>query len=242
MRSEPNSVHLLSRLAAVAAAGLAACAGVITAGMVPDNADWAPAWVGLSLLYVVGSVALWQGRAWAREFMLGVGGWGLCAWLDATAVLGVHELTVSATLGHAALVGLAAFVPAQLTRRHSWSLLLASAALPCGVAFGLAPEQSLSLATTMLLGTGLLLTGAIGLARGRAWGLLVQIAGAPLVALAAIEAPTVAWLEASHPWMPDNGILLSFVGMCAAALAAASFVPFAGPIARHLRKGATTSH
>jgi hypothetical protein len=236
MRSESSRVPLVVHLAAGTAVALAICAGVITAGLFPQNGDWGPAWIGLTLLYGAGAVALWQRRPWAREFMLGVAGWGLCAWIDAVAVLGFSSLTVSATVGHALMVGLAALVPASLSRRHSWSLLLASAALPCGIAFGLAPEQSLGMASAMLGGTGLLLVGAIGLARGRTWGLLTQLAGAPLVAFAAFYAPRIAWLEASHPMLPDNGILLSFVGMCAAALALASFVPFAGPVVRHLRR------
>jgi hypothetical protein len=32
-------------------------------------------------------------------------------------------------------------------------------------------------------------------------------------------------------------VLLSFIGMCAAVLAAASWIPFVGPVSRHLRRG-----
>lgn len=227
---------MVSRVASGVALALAVCAGAITVGLFPQNADWAPAWIGLTVLYGFGAVALWQSRRWARAFMLGVAGWGLCGWIDAWAVLGPSGLTISATAGHALLLAAAAFVPAALPRRHAWSLLLASAALPCGLAFGLAPGQSAGLAAAMLIGTGLLVVGATGLARGRTWGLFTQLAGAPLIAWAATFTPRVAWLEASHPYLPDNGILLSFVGLCAAVLAAASFIPFAGPVLRHLRR------
>jgi hypothetical protein len=239
MRSETTSKFIprSARIAAAGALALATSAGTITAGLFPANAGWAPAWIGLTGLYVVGAVALWKGRGWAREFMLGVAGWGFCAWLDALVVVGPSTLTVAATFAHALMIGLAALVPARLERRHSWSLLLASAALPCGIAFGLAPDQPLLLAATMLVGAGMLVTGATGLARGRAWGLFMQLAGAPMMAAAAWYAPKVAWLQANHPVLPDNGVLLSFIGMCAAVLAAASWIPFVGPVSRHLRRG-----
>jgi hypothetical protein len=205
--------------------------------MWPANVEWIPAWTAASLLYLACGLALWRGRDWARSFTLGVAGWGLGACLEGCIALGIGSLTLVAALAHAILFALVAILPDALPPRHRWSLTLAAAALPCALAFGFAPQQSLTTAVFVIGGALMLVAGAAGVARGRTWGLLVAFVAAPAVAATVLVTPSRGVLQHAHPILPHhNPVMIDVLGLCAAGLAVAALLPFIGPIARFLRR------
>jgi hypothetical protein len=219
----------------VIAATLAGAAAAITVGMWPANVAWVPAWTAVSVLYVVCALALWRGRDWARAFSLGVAGWGLGAWLQGCVALGLTPLTITATLGHALLFGLVAISRDGLPPRHRWSLTLASASLPSAIAFGLAPQQSLPVALLCAGGGLALVAGAVGVARGKTRGLIIGLVAAPAIAGSVLVTPGRSWLLHPHAILPHGSpVMMDVLGICAAALAIAAILPFAGPIRRFL--------
>jgi hypothetical protein len=235
MRFGPGAIEGLGKVASVVAAVLAGAAAAITVGMWPANAEWIPAWSAASVLYLSCGLALWRGHAWARAFTLGVAGWGLGACVEACLALGLQPLTIVAALGHAILFGLVAILPDGLPPRHRWSLTLAAAALPCALAFGFAPQHALATTIVVVVGALTLVAGAAGVARGRTWGLLVALVGAPTVAASVLLTPSRGILHHAHPILPHhNPVMIDVLGLCAAGLSLAALVPFVGPIARFL--------
>ena len=237
MRIGPAGVEGLSKTASVSAAARAGAAAAITVGRWPANGEWIPAWIAASLLYLCCGLALWRGRDWARAFTLGVAGWGLGACIEGCFALGLGTLTLVAAIGHALLFGLVAILPDGLPPRHRWSLTLAAAALPCALAYGFAPQQSIFTASVVITGSLMLVAGAAGLARGRTWGLLLAFVAAPAVAASVLVTPSRGILQHAHPILPHrNPVMIDVLGLCAAGLALAALLPFARPIARFLRR------
>lgn len=237
MRLGPSAVEGLGKSASVVAAALAGAAAAITVGLWPANAEWIASWTAASLLYLACGLALWRHRDWARSFTLGVAGWGLGACLEACFALGLGPVTLTAALGHALLFTLVAVLPDGLPQRHRWSLTLAAAALPCALAFGFAPQQSITTTIVVIAGALTLVAGTAGVARGRTWGLLVAFVGAPMVAASVLFTPSSGVLHHAHPILPHrNPVMIDVLGLSAAGLALAALLPFAGPIARFLRR------
>ncbi len=238
--AEPDSPTFLHRVAAVATLLLSAAAAMFAYGSLQANLVWLPAWIALSALYTVAGVGVWRAEPWAPSLTLGVVLWGGLAWTQSMFGLGVNPLTVTAAGGHWAAVALLAVTPSMLERRHRVSLAMAGAALPGAVLFGLAPMQTLTVSAVLMVGTALLFAMAMGIARGRTWGLLAAGLAVPMIVAGVVLAPATVGMEGPHPmlpaWVQFRGVLLlRFVGVVAASLAFASVLPFFGPIVRFVR-------
>ncbi|HJL31991.1 MAG TPA: hypothetical protein RMI62_23105 [Polyangiaceae bacterium LLY-WYZ-15_(1-7)] len=227
----------LERGAAAVALLLAGGAGTLTAGMWPDNGVWLPAWIAATAVYVALAWGLWQGRAWARALGLGVALFGLAGWIEAWIVAGTSPTTVAASLAHCAFAPLLFWAPRRVGGRHGFALLAAGAALQPALGFALAPAQSGGTMAAVLAGAGLVVLGAIGVARGRTWGLLGALLGAPVLAAAVFYAPSLGFLTAPHPHLPANPVMLDLLGALAAGFAALSVAPWVAPMVGFLRGG-----
>lgn len=200
------------------------------------------AWIAASALYTVVGAGLWRRTPWARSLGLGVVLWGLLAWVQSMfAGLGVQPLLVGIVAGHAVVAALLAAAPCGLEPRHRWSLLLAGAALPGALMYGFAPLADPYTRVMLVGGAGLLFAMAVGLARGRSWGLLAALPAVPMLCTGAFVAPAVVPIALMHPLlaadvMPHGVLLLRFLGVSAAVLACASVVPFARPVVAFLRR------
>jgi len=226
-------------VAAILLAGGAALCGVIAAGMVPLNTEWIPGWAGLALVFSMAAYAQWTARPWARGYGLGITVWGLAGTVQATFVLGAEPLVLS-------VVGiLAVLVVVQLSARgndepggrHLVSLMLASAAVPCAVIYGLAPQHTWLVSAGVLGGAALVSGGAWGVCRGRTWGLLLGLVGAVLVSVTIARAQHLGWLVHPHPLLPnENPLALLGLGIASAVLSFASALVFVVPMVRFLRR------
>lgn len=233
----PRGERVFRRLAAVLLTGIAAMCGVIAAGMVPLNTEWIPGWIGLTLIYLVAAHAQWTGRRWARGYGLGITLWGLVANVEALLVLGLQPLLLTA-------VGLClALVLLQLLGRGRdepggrllLSMMFASAAVPCAMIYGLAPQHTWLVSAGVLGGALLVVSGAWGVCRGRTWGLLVGLAGAISITVTIAKAQHVGWLLHPHPLLPrDNPLALLGLGIAGAGLSFAATLLFVAPMVRFL--------
>ncbi len=238
----PCAPPVLLRAASLVVFTLSCVAAMNAYGTAGVGCDWLAAWVAASALYSVAGVGLWRGEAWARNLALGMVTWGLLAWVQSTFVgLGGHPLIIGVIGGHGLAVVLLAFAPAGLERRHRWSLVLAGAALPGALMYGFAPLAELTTRVLLVGGAALLFSMAMGIARGRTWGLLAAAAAVPMLCAGAFVAPPVVSTALMHPLlpagvMPHGMLLIRFLGISAGVLALASVLPFAGPIVRFVRR------
>ncbi|MGH1346880.1 MAG: hypothetical protein ACRBN8_35255 [Nannocystales bacterium] len=242
MAREPaSSSSLVARVAAVLVLGLSCTAAMNAYATVAAGADWLAAWTAASALYTVVGAGLWRRTPWARSLGLGVVLWGLLAWVQSMfAGLGFHPLLLGIVGGHAVVAALLALCECGLEPRHRWSLLLAGAALPGALMYGFAPLADPQTRVMLVGGAGLLFAMAVGLSRGRTWGLLAALPAVPMLCTGAFVAPAVVPISLMHPLlaadlMPHGVLMLRFLGVSAAVLACASVLPFAGPVARFLR-------
>ncbi len=233
---------LIPRIGAGVVLGLSCIAAMTAFGTIRMGADWLPAWGSASALYTIAAVGLWRGTPWARSLTLGVVTWGLVAWVQsAIACLGGLPLVIGVIAGHVVAVGLLLLTPCALETRHRVSLVLAGAALPGSLMFGLAPLQDPITRLMLVGGAALLFAMSVGLARGRTWGLLAGLLAVPMLATGAFVAPSTVSIALMHPLLPEahapSGVLLLRVlGVTSAALALASVMPFAGPVLRFVRR------
>ncbi len=240
-RDSASSSSLIPRVAAVLVLGLSCIAAMNAYATVAAGGDWLPAWTAASALYTVVGAGLWRRTPWARSLGLGVVLWGLLAWVQSMfAGLGFQPLLLGIVGGHAVVACLLAIAPCDLQPRHRWSLLLAGAALPGALMYGFAPLADPQTRVMLVGGAALLFTMAVGLARGRTWGLLAALPAVPMLCTGAFVAPAVVPIALMHPLlcadvMPQGVLLLRFLGVSAAVLACASVLPFAGPVARFFR-------
>lgn len=238
--SSPSPV--LPRVASAFVLGLSCIAAMTAFGTLDMGGAWLPAWGAASALYTIAAVGLWRRTPWARSLTLGVVTWGLVAWVQsAIACLGGLPLVMGVIGGHVVAVGLLLLTPCGLERRHRISLVLAGAALPGSMMFGLAPLQDPMTRVLLVGGATLLFAMSVGLARGRTWGLLAGLLAVPMLATGAFIAPSTVSIALMHPLLPEghapNGVLLLRVlGVTSATMALASVVPFMGPIARFVRR------
>lgn len=223
---------------------------VLTAVVVALSVGYAessPVWM-LALLAVAGvfgtvGVLLWRGVAWAAPLGLGLTSYAAVAWGQSSVALGVCTtndpwgstfLTCALLCGGCvAAFGLLWFIPRTMSIRHGASVAFAGAALTPSVTFALAPGQETSVAIAMLAGAAVLVAGALGLARGRTWGLLLNLLGAGIVSVGVAFAPWLGQLPGGHPWLSQSGsLLVNVIGVSAATLALLSSSLYAGPILR----------
>jgi hypothetical protein len=207
--------------------------------------------IGLGVAYGAAFVGVVAGYFWARWYALGLAFSGV-AMAVMTAIRGgeVGPAVIFIGLTHAA-VGLGLLGADAATfydGRHDWreryrmdenavhrlgkAVTRAGASLPYLIVAGLAPRDGdgSSLVGWLALGVGVV--GFAGLVRLRTWGLLALPAAALLLAFVP-AAPAVmggAGLSTVTTFAP-------FAPFVVGALVAAALVPFARPLARHLRAG-----
>ncbi len=245
-RASVPSSSVIPRVAAVLVLGLSCIAAMNAYATIAAGADWLAAWTAASALYTVVGAGLWRRTPWARSLGLGVVLWGLLAWVQSMfAGLGFQPLLLGIVGGHAAVAALLAIAPCELQPRHRWSLLLAGAALPGALMYGFAPLADPQTRVMLVGGAALLFAMAVGLSRGRTWGLLAALPAVPMLCTGAFVAPAVVPISLMHPLlaadvMPHGVLLLRFLGVSAAVLACASVLPFAGPVVRFLRRSPAT--
>ena len=235
---------LVPKIAALTVLGLSCVAAMTAFGTLEMGAQWLPAWASASALYTVAAVGLWRGAPWSRSLTLGVVTWGLVAWVQSSiALLGPLPLVLGVIGGHLVAVGLLLASPCGLERRHRISLVLAGAALPGALMFGLAPLQDPTTRVMLVGGAGLLFSMSVGLVRGRTWGLFAGLLAVPMLATGAFVAPPTVSITFMHPLLPEGSmpggvLLLRLLGVTSAALALASVVPFVGPVVRFVSRQA----
>lgn len=242
MTAIDSTRRFFARVAAAIAAGVAVMVAIIAWGLFPSNSEWIPAWSALGALYAVTAVGLWRLRRWSRWFALGLGLWGLVCFVQSSLVVGTVPLIVAGVAVHAGFVAALLLMPGfdgELRQgRLAFSMVTASAAVPCAAIYGLAPQNSLGVAAGVLGGALAVAAGAWGVCRGRTWGLLAGIGGALIVAVTVADARHAGWLLHPHPLLPSrNPLALLALGIAAAALALLSTVPFWSAMARVLRRG-----
>ncbi len=214
--------------------------------LLDGNARWAPAWAGIGLPYAVAAWGLARRRPWARPLALGAALYGAVLFVEPHFV--VPGDTSFFTLGASLALALAASLFARaesevgaLPKRAWASLLFAGAALPGAFCVGLAQHGIPLLAVALVTAASLVGAGAVGLARGKTWGLFASMAGAAGMAALVPVAPELGWLDAPHRFLPQyNPLMLWLLGAAAAALSGIAVLPWAGPVWRFLRGAKAT--
>lgn len=212
----------------------------VTYGLFPANLGWVPAWCGLAMLHAVAAWGLTSGRRWGRPFALGLGLFGLGAFTQALIVLGALPSVLVGVGAYVVGLALAAFAHDDLDTRQRFSLILASAALVPAAGFALAPEQTGAVMLAVIAGASCMWAGAWGVARGRTWGLLLGVLGAPILGISVAYAPSTAYFDATHYMVsqPLQPLMLDALGLVATACAMLSVAPYVGGIFRFLRREA----
>jgi len=233
--NERRPLRLLTATVAALATG---CLGWAAAGFLGANHGWFTACAAVLVFYATLSVGLFTGRLWAPALAMGASLFGAAAFAQSAWALGSVMPVIVGGFGLHALLGLLALgLDDGLSKRQRWSLRFAGAALAPAAFFALAPEQTGGTMIAVLVGAGLAWLGALGVARGRTWGVLAALIGAPVLATAVWYAPELGYFDAQH-FMVDQPLLplmLDVLGLAAAAGALLSVAPFLGPIARFLR-------
>ncbi len=230
----------LRLLTAAVAAIATACLGWAAAGFLDGNHGWFPACAAVLVFYGAVTYGLFAGRLWAPALAQGASLFGAAAFAQsAWALEGFLPVIVGGLAIHLVLGALALFLDDGLSKRQRWSLRFAGAAIAPATLFALAPEQTGGTMVAVIAGAGLAWLGALGVARGRTWGVLAALVGAPVLATAVWFAPELSYFDAQH-FMVDEPLLplmLNVLGLAAAAGALLSVAPFLGPIGRFLLRG-----
>lgn len=232
-----GGLRILSRLIALGFAVNTGVCAFIAVGMAPLNTEWIPAWAALTLINLVAVYAHWVGRDWARGYGLGLALWALVCSAQSTFVLGLQPFVTAGMAGMVLLVGLLLLDRREggPGGRHLVSMVLASAAVPCAVIYGLAPQHTWLVTAGVLGGAGVVVSGAWGVCRGRTWGLLAGLAGAILLSVTVAKAQHAGWLLHPHPILPNsNPLALLGLGITGSVLSLASSLVFLAPIVRFL--------
>lgn len=233
----------LRLLTAAVAAIATACLGWAAVGFLEGNSGWLGACVAVLVFYGAVTYGLFSGRLWAPALAQGASLFGAAAFAQSGWALESYTLPV-VVVGfgiHVALGVLALFLDDGVSKRQRWSLRFAGAAIAPATLFALAPEQSGGTMVAVMTGAGLAWLGALGVARGRTWGVLAAFIGAPVLAIAVAYAPELGYFDAQH-FMVDQPLLplmLDVLGLAAAAGALLSVAPFLGPITRFLTRDRT---
>jgi hypothetical protein len=218
-------------------AGLGVTGLVVAYGFWESDTDWTLAWVMAAGLYFIAAAGLFQDRPFALPFARGIALFGTGAFLQAFFALGFMPIIGLGAAVHAVMLLSTAAMPSQLSKRQGLSLTFASAALIPAAGYALAPEQSGTVALAVLGGAALVWLGVFGVARGRTWGLLVALVGAPILATTVFFAPALSFFIAPHFLVsaPLAPLMLDALGSIAALGAILAVLPFFGPMIRFLR-------
>ena len=239
-------MHWTYRANAVLFGLMALGAAVLAGGFWPGDPGWTVCGGAASLLYITVAVLLWQGVGWAGMVGTGTAGFSVGLWIQSVIALtvGVRAgVDTSTTLGTCLVCfmvsGLAfvgpCLIPRSVSIRHAASIAFAGAALVPGLLFALAPSQALGVALAMGVGSVALVAGTIAVARGRTWGLLLNLVGAGIIGAGVTFAPRLGFLHATNPFIPNAGaFMVEVLGLSAAILAAISTLIYAGPVVRFL--------
>ncbi|MBW2463366.1 MAG: hypothetical protein JRH11_17075 [Deltaproteobacteria bacterium] len=228
---------LVFRATALWTASIGAMSLAAACGFWESGTDWVLAWGLVAGLYLVAAGGLWAGRPFARPFARGLAIFGTGAFLQAFFALGYLPSIAVGFVAHAALLAATFALPTTLSARQSLSVTLASAALVPAAAYAFAPEQSGSVAIAVASATAFVWVGAFGVARGRTWGLLLALVGAPILATTVFFAPSLSFFVAPHflVTQPLQPLMLDVLGSVAALSAILAVLPFVGPMFRFLR-------
>ena len=189
-------------------------------GCVVRSALFSAPLLGLAGLHAALAFGVLRDRPWARWMGIGVG----FAWVLSTALIACSNPAIWMFGALHAPLPLLLARPDGVHSRTAMSLLLTGMALPLALTLGLGELALMSVSWTVLLGTGLAVVGAAGLARQRTWGLLMLgVAGLTYLCSGLVEP------MAMH--RPTFGV----TGLVALPLLAA-LVPFARPIAGFLER------
>jgi hypothetical protein len=234
---QPSSSTFGPRLAALVTAAIGAAALTTAWGFFVNGTDWVLAWTLVAGLYLVAAGGLWAGRPFARPFARGLAIFGTGAFIQAFWAVGYLPSIAVGFVAHALMLGTTFLVPNALHGRQRLSLILASAGLVPAAAYALAPEQSGTVAISVIAGMALVWLGTLGVARGRTWGLLVALVGAPILAASIFFAPALSYFAAPHFLVeqPLQPLMLDALGSVAALAAILAVLPFVGPMVRFLR-------
>ena len=195
----------------------------VTYGLFPANAGWIPAWLGLA------PASLRRGVGADEQQTLGV---APSRWVSVSSASDRSPKRSSCSARsrrfwsgwapYAIGLALAAFVRDDFDGRQRLALILASAALVPAGAFALAPEQTGLVMLAVFVGAACMWGGAWGVARGRTWGLLLGLLGAPILGVSVAYAPSTAYFDATHFMVsqPLQPLMLDVLGLVATACAA----------------------
>lgn len=239
-------MHWSYRLNAVLFGILALGAAVLAGGFWPGDPGWTLCGGTASLLYVTIAVLLWQGVSWAGLVGMGAAGFSVGLWIQSLFALTVGVPASAATnttlvtclvcfMGSGLAFAGPCLIPRSVSFRHAASIAFAGAAVVPGMLFALAPSQALGVALAMGVGSVTLVAGTVAVARGRTWGLLLNLVGASIIGAGVMFAPRIGYLHTANPYIPNAaGFLVEVLGLSAAVLAAISALIYAGPVVRFL--------
>lgn len=202
----------------------------------PADVEWMPLWGALASVYVVLAAALWREHPAARPVGLALALGGLACSIQGWVVAGPMPLMLWGVVGHGVWTASLLFVPRRVSRRNGVAVALAGAAIPCALMYGLAPQQDPWTTVGMLTGAGLVLTSALGVSRGRTWGLLLAPLGAVAVGSTVASSPRCGCLTDGHPLLPEAGLAITALGVAAAVLATLAFLVYVAPMVRFVRR------
>lgn len=217
---------------ALVPAGVCASVGALLG---PADVGWGPLWGSLAVVYVLVAAALWREHPASRPAGLALALGGLVCSAQGWVVAGPSPLMIGGVAGHALWSMAVLLTPRRLSRRQASAIFLASASVPCAIIYGLAPQQDLAAMLGMLAGAMLVLGSAVGISRGRTWGLLLAPVGAIAICTTVAGAPQCGCLADAHPMLPQAGLAVMAMGVAAAVLSTVAFAVYVAPIVRFLR-------
>lgn len=208
--------------------------------------EWGRAFGALAGVYGLGFVGVVAGYFWARWFAIGIGTSGLIS-----AVISVWQIGPEPTLifygGTHLLIPLVLWgggmaklfdgrtewrerfhLDENATHRLGKAVIRAGISLPYIVLYALAPRVD-GASMAMLAGLGLAGMGLWAVIRNRTWGVFA-LAGGAVTLLSSLGT------GAEMATFDGYGVNVLAMGTAATVLLIASVIPFAGPVARYLRR------
>ncbi len=208
---------------------------------------WGPCFAALAGVYGLGFFALVAGYFWARWYAIGIGMSGFISGLFSVWQIGPEPVLLfygGTHLGASLILWGTAMSSAfdgqkewrarfhmdeNATHRLGKAVIRAGISLPYVVMYALAPRESAAAALGVAAAGAIAVAGVWALVKLRTWGVLAISAG--MVGLLGSLGPGAhAALEGRY------ALDLTAVGAVAVILLAAAAAPFAGPIARYLRR------
>ena len=212
--------------------------------------EWARVFCALSVLYLVGFLAVASQWFWARWFATGLGWSGFMVGVMALVMFGWNPALFIYTALHGTIITmlLGPKMAARYELQTAWrerykmddfgvarlgkAVTRGSASLPTLVMYALAPREGDQALWLPLLGLGLGLLGLTAVLRLKSWGLLVLGAGAGVTAAAFLLLPSVDAVAQGLPLAATWNLLAS--PPLALAFTTAALAPFLGAVVRFL--------